>query len=897
MASIYESPGQQVELTGSQTSPSFRPGIAYDPSQMMLQQSEKDLEAFAKFSETLGGVLKQQAEKRKKAQRAEGYAKFIRGEVILDPQNKDKFVAKTAMLAEAATRDINAAKAVAESGTDPGAASTILSTSPALKGQEAVGAAIAAAQLAPASLESFLYSKKRSDQPVTLPDGSVIKPNEAKGYQISDVTRVLTQQWVQEYGLDRLNPEIIQEYGGYNMAMAEREVMRSWMKETDERELKTRQYNVTIKSANTITSALTPNGAVQWQATSFADLLREFGDPVTANKTQLKIIDDQLKIYADAKDTGSMGSLVASLEQAPIPGTNLTFGQKNAAKFREFKTLISTTRAASAAAADENEKSTLDLQWNQFQSLRSTATPEQLTILRKKFRESLTKSSSPYAMELQNKLTAEDGSLRLAEAIEKQIRSGNKNPGGGYLWDETEIDKLVLSEDLEATDAKRIKEMLPDIPTVAELGKGIGAQIVIPTVRGRILGGLAEKGATYATDAGFRARIDGAINGASRVAFDTLASKWEKEFDKTGKWPNKNEVEQQWIGEIERNLALQNEPYYINSKGETPNTLKPLPVGQPYRIPDPIASPEEINRIRNQTGPLPVISPTTIRLNNPEDFDFYQDIISRGGKLPADVAATIAMTGLSADGWMAAQGKYLGKVYTPNVDAEAQFQASARINLTAANVLRNPWSTKAQIRSALEVLAAGPASVSTTPDDQLGAGDFGGLAKLTSSGEGGFNSVNYGTTSSGTQINLTSMSIGEVEKLQNKGQVFAVGFAQWIPGNLSIARSAAGLSPTDKMTPENQLKMFWGYILNTNKRPNLRDYLLGKNNDLNQAQEAFAGEWAAAPGVNGKGKHDNDKAGNKATINSTNLRQTLFKARQEIKKMIDSGIDPLSLFR
>ena len=904
MASIYESPGQQVQLTGSQTSPSFQPGIAFDPSQQMLAQSEKDLSAFAQFSETLGGFLKQQTEKSKKAKIAEGYAKFIRGEVTLDPQNKDKFIVKSAMLEAAATKDINAAKAVANSGTDPGAASTILSTSPALQGWEAVGAAQAAAQLAPASLESFLYSKKRSDQPVTLPDGSVVKPNEAKGYQISDVTRVLTQQWVQEYGLDRLNPEIIQEFGGFNMAMAEREVMRSWMKETDERELKTRQYNVTIKSANTITTALTSNGAVQWQATSFADLLREFGDPVTANETQLKIIDDQLKIYADVKDTGSMGSLVASLEQAPIPGTNLTFGQKNAAKFREFKALILTTQKAAAVAADENEKSTLDLAYQQFQSLRRTATPEQLTISRKKFREYLTKSSSPYAMELQNKLTTEDGSLRLAEAIEKQIRSGNKKPGGGFLWTEDEVDKLVLGEDLEEADAKRIKDMLPDIPSVAELGKGIGAQMVIPTVRGQVLGRLAKGGTLYAADAGFRARIDGAINGASRVAFDTLSSKWQAEFDRTGKYPNDSTAAQQWIAETEKNLALEKEPYYINAKGETPNTLKPLPAGQPYQIKNPVASPEEVRRIRQQVGPLPTMSPTVQRIQDSSDFDFYQSIIGKGGVLPEEVTAAVTMTGLSVDGWMAAQGRLLGVPYQPNPDKLASFQKMAAINRTVANVLGNPRSTVAQMESAMKIIQAGmdPSPTPMEQGDNLGTGDFGGLAKLTSSGEGGFNSVNYGTTSSGTQINLTSMNIGEVEQLQKQGKLFAVGFAQWaIPdgknSNLTRARIAANLPPTAKMTPENQLKMFWGYILNSNVRPDLRDYLLGKNNDLDRAQEAFAFEWAGAPGVNGKGKYDNDAAGNKATINSTKLRQTLLNARRELKKMIDSGIDPLTLFR
>ena len=369
-------------------------------------------------------------------------------------------------------------------------------------------------------------------------------------------------------------------------------------------------------------------------------------------------------------------------------------------------------------------------------------------------------------MELQNKLTTEDGSLRLAEAIEKQILAGNKKPGGGFLWDETEVDKLVLNEDLEEADAKRIKDMLPDIPSVAELGKGIGAQMVIPTVRGRILGGLAEKGATYATDAGFRARIDGAINGASRVAFDTLASKWQAEFDKTGKYPNDSVAAQQWIAETEKNLRLQNEPYYINSKGETPNTLKPLPAGQPYQIKNPVASPEEVRRIRQQVGPLPTMSPTVQRIEDPSDFDFYQNIISKGGVLPEEVTAAVTMTGLSVDGWMAAQGRLLGVPYQPNPDKLASFQRMAAINRTAANVLSNPRSTVAQMKSSMQFLEAGATPTPMAQGDNLGTGDFGGLAKLTSSGEGGFNSVNYGTTSSGTQINLTSMNIGEVEQLQ-----------------------------------------------------------------------------------------------------------------------------------
>jgi hypothetical protein len=162
--------------------------------------------------------------------------------------------------------------------------------------------------------------------------------------------------------------------------------------------------------------------------------------------------------------------------------------------------------------------------------------------------------------------------------------------------------------------------------------------------------------------------------------------------------------------------------------------------------------------------------------------------------------------------------------------------------------------------------------------------DHGGLARLISSGEGGYNSVNTGTTGSGRQINLASMTIGQVEKMQKTGQVFAAGFAQWIPGNLAKARRAAGLSPDAPMSPNNQQAMFWAYVLNSDKQPALRDYLTGASNNLDAAHRALAGEWAAVKGPDGRGRYDGDKAGNMASIDHRQVRQALIQARQSITR-------------
>jgi hypothetical protein len=160
--------------------------------------------------------------------------------------------------------------------------------------------------------------------------------------------------------------------------------------------------------------------------------------------------------------------------------------------------------------------------------------------------------------------------------------------------------------------------------------------------------------------------------------------------------------------------------------------------------------------------------------------------------------------------------------------------------------------------------------------------DFGGLARLVSSGEGGWNSVNYGTTGSAGTLNLVGSSVGQIERLQSQGKVFAVGAYQFTPGVLARARKAAGLAPDAPMSPNNQTAMFWALILKDNKREALRDYLTGKSSDVNRAHLDLAREWAAVQGPSGRGVYDGDAAGNRASIPAARVRQALIKARQAI---------------
>ena len=164
-----------------------------------------------------------------------------------------------------------------------------------------------------------------------------------------------------------------------------------------------------------------------------------------------------------------------------------------------------------------------------------------------------------------------------------------------------------------------------------------------------------------------------------------------------------------------------------------------------------------------------------------------------------------------------------------------------------------------------------------------GLPDYGGLARVVSLGEGGFNSYNTGTTSSAGSMNLTGMTIGQVRQLQRSGRVSAVGFAQWMPhGQLDRAMEAAGLTPSDQFSPANQVKMFWGYVLRSNKQPALREYLWGRSNNLDAAHRALANEWAGIQGPSGRGHYDGDSAGNRASVKAEQARQALIAARRAI---------------
>ena len=209
MASIYESPGQQVALTGSQTGVSFQPGTAYDPSRMMLAQSEQDLQAFAQFSDILSKTLVERAKENNENQKNLGIADIVNGRMTPSPGQLAKYNNDKAILKAA---NDSTQETIEQVRTDnPDLAETMYQEAPAATGWRAYGQAIGRARVAASGLEAYMSDFLAGTDPVVPgPDGVLFAPAKSRTRaQLEASWEVGIKQYAQQTGLGSLNPIII----------------------------------------------------------------------------------------------------------------------------------------------------------------------------------------------------------------------------------------------------------------------------------------------------------------------------------------------------------------------------------------------------------------------------------------------------------------------------------------------------------------------------------------------------------------------------------------------------------------------------------------------------------------------------------------------------------------
>ena len=213
MASIYESPGQQVALTGSQTSPSFQPGTAFDPSRQMLIQSEKDLGAFAQFSDTLTKFITDKAKEKNEQDLQLGIADIINGDLAPSTDAYAKYQQDVAVLKTGAEEDTRIGNTLSEQG-DLAVVQQFKADSKAVSGLRAYGRAVGSAKMVASNAQGFMAAWLETKYPILQTrDGRLISPAEASTPEDIQAALAMGQQaLIRQSNIQGINPMIIAEH-------------------------------------------------------------------------------------------------------------------------------------------------------------------------------------------------------------------------------------------------------------------------------------------------------------------------------------------------------------------------------------------------------------------------------------------------------------------------------------------------------------------------------------------------------------------------------------------------------------------------------------------------------------------------------------------------------------
>ena len=214
MASIYESAGPQIGLTGSQTAPSFQPGQAFDPSRQMLQQSEQDLRSFASFSQTLTNLLTDTAKKKNEEEYQLGLSDVLNGTRKPTPEQTQQNQVNVNLLKSAAEADNQVANDIANTGSLD-VSQQFKAESKAISGWRAYGQAVGSAKQVASDSQAFFmtWMENSKDKVIPTADGRMISPAEASSpAEIQAALEIGQQRLISQGNLSRINPTILAEH-------------------------------------------------------------------------------------------------------------------------------------------------------------------------------------------------------------------------------------------------------------------------------------------------------------------------------------------------------------------------------------------------------------------------------------------------------------------------------------------------------------------------------------------------------------------------------------------------------------------------------------------------------------------------------------------------------------
>jgi len=904
MAQIYQPQGQQVSLGGPSTDGGFRPVQAIDPTNQLaaaqnrqlaqyenigkanLEAYSGDLKALTQFSDTLNKMVVDEGKVRMENQINLGIADVLNGELTPTPEAKATFKQKEAILDGTAAAQIQISNEIAK--TDVPLAETIVVSSSAVNQWREKGRTIGRAQAAAGNAMSFFKDWLKSDVPsIPVPDGkggtTLRAPSQVRsGPELNAAWSVGMQQFIQQSNIRNINPTILAEHLTPQLLRIKGAVLADRMDEIrrvrldNDNEEHSQEIGVAAKglSYQNQTQAL-------WNYHQKKAKERNGGNNKEANDFVFGNLSKSIKFVSQTDPTLAT-TMVTNLGATLINPDNPKLGTIADRFPGELSDLIGTIkgtkREAAQAKADADKQQVDDI-------FETVATAQETGDIKKSQPAFDAGVKALTDLSNQGVSGARDALVRLRERGRNYNAITNERFGkaveSGIIRTQAEGQAYLSAGLITAETYKTYESRLLSDNSKKEITQHTN------TLKGWAFtvasSGLMGKGA----DTNLMTKKLDIVTGPA--VLEVMAE--AEQMSRNALRDNKQISGEDMLGFMKKQLSAMLGPggrfhVAVGKKGELiypqlgSNTVRPFSRGKGQSGIDMSSS--LLNR-------LPVIaSANADKFNITEDrFASVLEIASAGGKLPDDILARVRTSGVSVDAFLSSQAPKFGLTYVPQTKAKQIYDDNRTLDARAAGLLVNPRSTPEQrIQANMDLIAARRRREQQQPSQSSisGANDYGGLLKLISSGEGGYDSYNTGVVGQNTGPRpLSKMRLGDVQKLQRNGTVSAVGVAQWMPdGQLDMAIKAAGLGPNDIFSPENQQKMFWAYVLNTNKQPALRNYLSGKSNDLRSAHQALANEWAAVKGPNGIGSHDGGPGKNKASLDHRQISAALMAARKAI---------------
>ena len=849
MASIYESPGQQVELTGFQSTSSTPLVQAYDPSRMMLQQSERDLEALAQFSETLGGVLKKRGEEIKNETIAKGFTKFVTGEVTYNADTNE-FRQQEALIEQGAANATAIANAAETLPDQKGMSAQIRRTSPALRGLEALGAARAMAQAAPLSYTNYVNQAINEGRLLKDPDtGATIQLTKRMTRTEWDrAEKILIGLWGQEKGYNRINPSVMMEYGSNNLAVARARLNETFGQTLDDNAKEEARLNNRVTAQNTLLSITDSASATSGLA------IIERNDPSSTeerNKNFRDVLEGTVdKLLVDNQATTAL-TILESTSGIPHPSKAGTYGQYFSDTYTKLRDKVQQAGADRSKQILAERLAQFTVEARTYDQLAPTQRQAGLDDLAKRAR------AAGIEGEDVTKLVT-GGSTPFEIALLDGLRS-RRLIGGKNGITKTRIDQLEASGVIDAGVATSAKAM-PGVPEGTRTVEGDYkesvplAEVLVTQWQ------TAGWGPSGATPAGQQTQAKAVRTVALLQAQADYAPVMQRRID--ANQPINVSADSEAIANLAKKyLSDINGPMYWSLNDKTAPNIDKLSDQRPdLNTTFQTALPKEaLNAIINNVTSGIVIPTASVTVPQAM-YDAAQLAVNTGGPVPTSIVKIAKAAGFpNVNAFLTQQG--VDNNYSPWKPNQAQEQYLTdvkQLNPALAKKLGMDL-TPTDRRSVLSQLKALQTRQEMSQQLPLTSGNA--LSTLqqeiirTESG-GDYGQYNFGTARSGPgNPAITNLKVKDVIRGDftiNGQQVIHYGAYQFKPTTLAAVIKAAGISPDQPFNQATQDKAFQALVVGGALpwRTKLNDYMAGKVPDTTQnlaaAMADLSTEWQGA---------------------------------------------------